>query len=106
MLPGPIRKKAVESRPRMKLFWNPIVRVSSEAPSTGPTVLPKEIPRATGSVRSPTVRFMVRAPRKIPGQQDSLHTKSAANAMPEGGQNKMMLESIYGMLNPSFPPAK
>lgn len=68
--------------------------------------MPTAIPSAVENVSSPVVKLIKSEPRKMPGQHEGPHAKVAANAIPAGGQNKVILEFTKGMLSPSLPARK
>ena len=83
-----------------------MVLLSISAPNAGARVLPIAISNAVEKAGSPVVKLTKNAPRKMPNQHEGPHIKAAASAMPVGGQNKVMLEPMKGMLSPSFPAIK
>ena len=101
---APPTMSARASRNRSRVVRKPR-RWSSHAPTTASNVFPTAIPPAVQSGWS-RVALARKAPRVMPGQARGPSTRSAASAMPVGGQTTVTCLATKANLNPSFAAAK
>ena len=71
-----------------------------------PSVLPMAVPRVKNPNGTPSIKEKSTAPKATPGQNLCPNNRSAARAIPAGGQTNATLPERNEAFLPSKPPTK